>query len=105
MGTWDFVADDGPTGSLSFDAYGNWVGGAAGANLCAGTTMNGTYTFEDGTLEFVTIHDSSICHSDWILTYTVAFDANCATAQLDDHIDNCTGGHQELGPEMALTRR
>jgi len=67
--------------------------------------MSGTYTFDGATLEFVTIHDSSACNPTWLMTFNVTFDSTCGSAQLVNHVDNCTGGHFELGQGMTVTRR
>ncbi len=76
-----------------------WSPGAPGSGGPVVTTFDGT------TLELVTIHDSSVCNPTWIMTFDVAFNDACGSAQLANHIDNCTGGHFELGQGMTLTRR
>jgi hypothetical protein len=106
VGTWDYTASAGATGSLSFDPYGNWVGGSSGADLCASQTMHGTYTLDGSTFWFVTIHDSSVCGSpNWGMSKDATFDATCTHATMTEQYDNCTGARPEFNYDLTLTKR
>jgi hypothetical protein len=105
VGTWDYAASAGAMGSLSFDPYGNWVGGGVGADLCAGHTMDGTYVLRPGSMEFVTVDDHGICAPEWGMGKVPTFDADCTHVTLAEAYDNCTGARSEFNYDLALTKR
>jgi hypothetical protein len=105
VGTWDYTASAGAHGILSFDAYGHWVGGPSGTNLCSGGSMDGTYFLTPALMEFVTIYDCSPCNPDWWMGKVPSFDASCTHAVLSAMYDNCTGGRTEFNYDLTLIKR
>ena len=109
VGTWDVPANTGPVGApasvFSFDAAGNFVAGAAGANLCDGHTMYGAYALSPGMFQLTSNIGLGLCN--WSATggWPATFDASCNQLSLTREWDNCTGGRGYFNQPTTLTRR
>jgi hypothetical protein len=110
VGTWDVPAGTSPSGSaaaaFSFDAAGNFIGGAFGADLCAGHTMDGTYQLRPGTFELTSGVGLGSCQWWYTASYGASFSPDCSSLTLTRQTDNCTGGRLYLnGQTSTMTRR
>jgi hypothetical protein len=109
VGTWEVPANTvtpvEPAASLSFDSYGNFVGGPQGSNLCASHTMYGTYRLSPGLFQLTSNVGMGLCT--WWLDagYPATFDQDCKHVMLTQFYDNCTGGRGYLNGQTTLTRR
>ncbi len=109
VGTWDVPANTGPIGApasvFSFDAAGNFVAGAEGANLCDGHTAYGTYALSPGMFQLTSNIGLGGCP--WCDTagLPAAFDASCDHLSLTREYDGCTGARGYFNEPTTLTRR
>jgi len=94
-GTWDITIDtwnNAPPVALTFDEFGRFVTGAAGADVCGSPQMSGTYSLKTGLFEVLSVQGNGSCTEKWGAGYDVTFSADCNQATLKMKYDNCTGG-------------
>jgi hypothetical protein len=109
VGDWDVSANTGPVGApatmFSFDAAGNFVMRAPGANVCDGLGPYGTYALSPGMFQLTSNIGLGSCA--WWFTggFPAAFDASCDHLSLTRQYDNCTGGRGYFNEPTTLTRR
>jgi hypothetical protein len=107
VGTWDLPKQGAASAaSFSFDAAGNFVGGAFGSDLCAGHTMYGTYQLLPGQFELATSSGLGTCQWSDSATYPApSFSADCSSVTLTRQYDNCTGGRIYFNQVTTMMRR
>jgi hypothetical protein len=109
VGTWDVPANNGPVpapaSTFSFDSAGNFVAGAAGADLCDGHTLYGTYALSAGMFQLTSNVGFGVCAWWYTGGWTADFDASCDHLSLTREYDNCKGGRGYFNEPTTLTRR
>ncbi len=105
VGTWNLaMTSQSPAATFSFDALGNFVGGALGADLCASHTMYGTYLLSAGIFQLTENIGLGSCASGAGAGYRAAFDATCTQLTLQLSWDHC-GGRGYFDGTTILTKQ
>jgi hypothetical protein len=90
---------------FSFDAAGNFVVGAPGANICDGHGGYGTYALTPGMFQLTSNIGLGGCAWWYSAGYPAVFDTSCDQLSLTPEIDNCTGGRGYFNEPTTMTRR